>query len=224
MSENLVITIGRECGSGGRQIGRAVAERLGINFYDQELLQLAAKNSGMCENIFRTHDEQPVSSLLYSLVMNTYSLGYANSSYSDVPLNQKVFLAQFDTIKQLAEQESCVIVGRCADYALEEHEHKVSVFISAEERDKIPWLMKLYSLTEDEARDRMIKTDKRRASYYNYYTNKKWGSVNSYDFCINTSSVGRERAVDLIIDFAKYKEDFLKKGRVDNFDVEPEVK
>lgn len=212
MSDNLIITIGRECGSGGRQIGQAVAKKLGIKCYDQELLTLAAKNSGLCEDIFHTHDEKPVNSFLYSLVMDTYSLGYAANSYTEMPLNQKVFLAQFETIKKLASEESCVIVGRCADYALADHPGLASVFISAEEKDKIPWVMDLYDMTEDKARDYIIKTDKKRASYYNYYTNKKWGSVSSYDFCINSSAVGRDRCVDMIIDFAGYKLDHTRNG------------
>ncbi|MBR6526851.1 MAG: cytidylate kinase-like family protein [Lachnospiraceae bacterium] len=217
MSDHLVITIGRECGSGGRQIGQEIAKRLGVKCYDQELLTMCSRNSGLCEDIFRTHDEKPVNSFLYSLVMDTYSLGYATPGYMEMPLNQKVFLAQFETIKRLAEQESCVIVGRCADYALAEHPHMISVFIAADEEDKIPWLMDMYGFDEHKARDFMLKADKRRASYYNYYTNKKWGAVSSYDLCLNTSAIGRERCADIIIEFAKKKEEFLKAGRVDSF-------
>ena len=121
MTGNLVITIGRECGSGGRLIGNRLAERLNIKCYDKELLTLAAKKSGLCEEIFESHDEKPTSSFLYSLVMDSYSMGYSTSSFIDMPLNHKVFLAQFDTIKHLADTESCVIVGRCADYALAEN-------------------------------------------------------------------------------------------------------
>ena len=103
MSDNLIITIGRECGSGGRHIGQALAEKLGIKCYDKELLNLAAKESGLCKELFETHDEKPTSSFLYSLVMDTYSLGYTNSAYMDMPINHKIFLAQFDTIKNLAQ-------------------------------------------------------------------------------------------------------------------------
>ena len=116
---NKIYTIGREFGSGGREIGEKLAERLGIKLYDKELLQQAAKESGFCEEIFENHDEKPTSSFLYSLVMDTYSLnGYHSAPFLDMPLNHKVFLAQFDTIKKIAERESCVIVGRCADYAI----------------------------------------------------------------------------------------------------------
>lgn len=130
---NLVITIGRQCGSRGKTIGKKVAEALGVKCYDKELLTEAAKHSGLCEELFETHDEKPTNSFLYSLVMDTYSLGYTTSAYMDMPINHKIFLAQFDTIKKLADQESCVIVGRCADYALADYPETVSVFICADE-------------------------------------------------------------------------------------------
>ena len=137
MNGNLVVTIGRQCGSGGKRIGEKLAERLGVKCYDKELLALAAKNSGLCEELFETHDEKPTSSFLYSLVMDTYSKAYTSSAYMDMPLNHKIFLAQFDTIKKLANEESCVIVGRCADYALAEYPNVSTVFITASNEDKI---------------------------------------------------------------------------------------
>ena len=136
MMGNLVITIGRECGSAGRLIGQKLAADLGVKCYDKELLTLAAKNSGLCEELFKTHDEKPTSSFLYSLVMDTYSLGYNTSAYMDMPINHKIFLAQFDTIKKLAEEESCVIVGRCADYALADYPNTVSVLSAVTRRIK----------------------------------------------------------------------------------------
>lgn len=207
---NLVITIGRECGSAGRLIGQKLAADLGVKCYDKELLTLAAKNSGLCEELFKTHDEKPTSSFLYSLVMDTYSLGYNTSAYMDMPINHKIFLAQFDTIKKLAEEESCVIVGRCADYALAEYPNMVSVFICGNEDDKIHHLMERHNVDEAKAKDIMIKTDKRRASYYNYYSSKRWGSCKSYDMCLNSSTVGYDGAVDIIKEFAKKKQEFLK--------------
>ena len=207
---NLVITIGRECGSAGRLIGQKLAADLGVKCYDKELLTLAAKNSGLCEELFKTHDEKPTSSFLYSLVMDTYSLGYNTSAYMDMPINHKIFLAQFDTSKKLAEEESCVIVGRCADYALADYPNTVSVFICGDEEDKIRHLMERHNVDEAKAKDIMIKTDKRRASYYNYYSSKRWGSCKSYDMCISSSAVGYDGAVDIIKEFAKKKQEFLK--------------
>ena len=201
MKKNLVITIGRECGSSGRAIGRKLAESLGIKCYDKELLALAAKNSGLCEELFKTHDEKPTNSFLYSLVMDTYSMGYNTSAYMDMPINHKIFLAQFDAIKKIAEEGPCVLVGRCADYALEERDDVLSVFIHADLEDRIKNVAKLNELTDNKAKDLIHKTDKRRASYYNYYTNKKWGDAESYDICINSSKFGVDGCVKAIKDF-----------------------
>lgn len=211
MSGNLVITIGRQCGSSGKVIGQKLAEALGIKCYDKELLALAAKKSGLCEELFQTHDERPTSSFLYSLVMDTYSMGYATSGYMDMPINHKIFLAQFDAIKQLADEESCVIVGRCADYALADYPGLVSVFITADDKDRIQSLKELYKVDDAKAKDIMVKTDKKRSSYYNYYSSKKWGDVKSYDLCINRSAVGIDGAVKMIQDFANAKMEWKKK-------------
>ncbi len=211
MSNNLIITIGRECGSGGRYIGKKLAEELGIKCYDKELLDQAAKNSGLCRELFETHDEKPTSSFLYSLVMDAYSVGYANSAYMDMPLNHKIFLAQFDTIKNIAKEESCVIIGRCADYALSDYPNIVTVFITADEDVKIKTLMERHQINEAKAKDVMIKTDKKRSSYYNYYSSKRWGDSKSYDLCINSSKVGVDGAIKIIKEFAEAKQAYIKK-------------
>ena len=132
MAANTVVTIARQYGSGGREIGLRVAEKLGVKCYDKELLDRAAKDSGICQELFEHHDEKPTNSFLYSLVMDTYSFGYSSAAFTDMPINHKVFLAQFDTIKKIASEESCVMVGRCADYALSEHPGAISVFIHAD--------------------------------------------------------------------------------------------
>lgn len=198
MKKRTLITIGRQFGSGGREVGFKLAQKLGIKCYDKEILSLAAKESGLCEQIFETHDEKPNNSFLYSLVMDTYSMGYSSPGFIDMPINQKVFLAQFEAIKKLASEESCIIVGRCADYALEDNPNLVSVFVHAELNYRIDRIANKYSLSKDKAKDIIIKTDKSRASYYNYYTNKKWSSVNSYHLSIDSSQIGIDNAVDLI--------------------------
>ena len=205
MDERTVITIGREFGSGGHEIGMKLAEKLGIKCYDKELLQVAAKESGLCEELFASQDEKPTNSFLYSLVMDTYSLGYS-SSYVDMPINHKVFLAQFDAIKKLAAKESCVIVGRCADYALEDDPFAVSVWIKASLDERIKRIKKLYELNDSKAADLIQKTDKKRASYYNYYSSKKWGEAKSYDLCIDSGLVGIDGAIELILKFIELKE------------------
>ena len=200
-----IITISRQFGSGGREVGEKLAKDLGIPFYDKELIEIAAKESGLCEDLFESQDEKPTNSFLYSLVMDTYSLGYTNS-YVNMPINHKVFLAQFDAIKKLAEKESCVIVGRCADYALEDDPFAVSVFIKADLDKRIERIKKTFELPENKAADLIQKTDKKRASYYNYYSSKKWGEAKSYDLCIDSGELGIEGAIDLIIKYVELKE------------------
>ena len=209
MKGNLVITIGRQCGSGGKKIGQMLADKMGVTCYDKELLTRAAKESGLCEELFETHDEKPTSSFLYSLVMDTYSLGYTTSAYMDMPINHKIFLAQFDTIKKLADEESCVIVGRCADYALADYPNTVSVFITGQDDDRQNRLKELYKVDDAKAKDIMVKTDKKRASYYNYYSSKKWADAKSYDLCISSTMLGMEGCVDIIMEFAKKKQEWL---------------
>ena len=206
---NTVITIGRQFGSAGREIGEKVAEYFGIKCYDKELLTRAAKESGFCEEMIQNHDERPTSSFLYNLVMDTYSFGYNTSSFVDMPISHKVFLAQFDTIKKIAEEGPCVIVGRCADYALADYTNVIHLFIYADEAAKVKRIMERYNLTEPKARDMIIKKDKQRQSYYNYYSSKKWGRADSYDLCINSSVLGEDGTVKLI---TQYVEDFEKKN------------
>lgn len=213
MNGNLIITIGRQSGSGGKLIGQKLAERMGVECYDKELLALAAKHSGLCEELFEKHDERPTSSFLYSLVMDSYSMGYTASGYSDMPINHKIFLAQFDAIKKLANEKSCVIVGRCADYALADFPNVVSVFITGEESDKLARLQETYKVEASKAKEIMIKTDKKRSSYYNYYSNKKWGDPKSYDFCLNSSSTGLDGAVDAILCFAEVHQKWIQQKK-----------
>ena len=208
-STSSIITIGREYGSGGRQIGQEVAKYFGIKCYDKELLEHAANDSGICKELFEHHDEKPTNSFLYSLVMDTYSFGYSSSGFSDMPMNHKIFLAQFDAIKSIAKEGPCVLVGRCADYALHDMKNCLHFFIYADEETKIQRLVKKYpDLNESKARDMMIKKDKQRQSYYNYYSSKKWGRADSYDFCLNSSVLGIDGTVKLITQII---EDFEQK-------------
>ena len=197
---NHIYTIGREFGSGGKEIGVALANRLGVKFYDKELLKEASKESGYCAEIFENHDEKPTNSFLYSLVMDTYSFGgYSSAPFMDMPLNHKIFLAQFDTIKKLADKEPCVIVGRCADYALEDYKDCLNIFIHADLDSRIKRISKKMNLPANKAREVIQKTDKQRASYYNYYTSKKWGDSKSYDLTLNSGRLDIDGCVDIIL-------------------------
>lgn len=204
--KKLIVTIGREFGSGGREIGQKLADKLGIEFYDKKLLQMAAKESGFCEEIFERQDEKPTNSFLYSLVMDSYSLNrYSTAPFLDMPLNQKVFLAQFETIKKLAAKGSCVIVGRCADYALADSPHCISVFLHADLEFRMKRIAEELDVTENKAGDLIMKKDKQRASYYNYYTRKKWGDARTYDLTLDSGKLGIDGCVTLLEEYIKLR-------------------
>lgn len=193
-----IITIGRQYGSGGREIGEKVATALGIPFYDNQLLEVAAKESGINKEFFEENDEKPVSSLLY-ILSNTYS-------DDNLPFNHKLFLAQFEAVKNLAAEGSCVIVGRCADYALKDNPNCLNVFIHASMESRIKRSTEIYSIPLKRAEEYIIKIDKQRSSYYNFYTCRKWGRVENYDLSVDSSVFGIEKSVDLIIAAVNLKE------------------
>ena len=209
MTTKTIITLGRQFGSGGRAVGKKLAEDLGIPYYDKEILQRAAKESGICEEMIEVHDERPTTSFLYNLVMDTYSFGYNASSFSDMPISHKVFLAQFDTIKKVASEGPCIIVGRCADYALSDFDNSLHIFIHAKEEAKIKRIMEKYELSSQKAKEMMNKKDKQRQSYYNYYSSNKWGRSDTYDLSVDSSVLGIDGTVELLI---QYIENFEKKS------------
>jgi|GEM_PF-74559 len=198
-----IITIGRQFGSGGKEVGIRVAKELGIPFYDKELLQEAAKKSGLCQKIFENFDERP-KSLLYAIAMDAYPLGFSGATGES--LEQQVHLAIFKTIRHIAEEGPCVIIGRSADYALAENPNLLSLFISAPLEDRIARVAKRQKVTPEEAKSLIQKTDKRRASYCEYYASKKWGAVDAYDFCLNSSALGLGGTVELIQAMVAHKE------------------
>jgi len=204
MKKGTIITIGRQCGSGGHEIGKKLAARLGIPFYDKELLRLAAEQSGLAPENFDLYDEVPTNSLLYSLSLGNYGV---NMGQYDVPIHQKVFLAQFDAIQKLADKgESCVIIGRCADYALAQRQQVVNVFVRADVKQRVQRMLSLYSdLNEKRAADQIVKTDKRRASYHNFYADTRWGNSESYDLIIDSLKAGIDNTVELIAQYAELR-------------------
>jgi len=197
--DRVVITIGRQYGSGGHEIGRKLAEALNIGFYDKELISLVADRSGFNEEVLRENDEKHNRSFLYSIVMGTYS------GEDSLPLNHKLFLAQFDTIKKLAEEKSCVIIGRCADYALEYNPNCVKVFIHADIETRIKRVIEEYGVDSDKAVDLVKKTDKQRENYYNFYAGRKWGNMENYDLTINSTFTGIDGSVRVIKNLIKEK-------------------
>lgn len=203
---NTIITISREFGSGGHQIGERLAEALGIPFYDKEIIERSAKDSGICQEFFEEHDEKYTNSLLYSLVVGNYSMTADGRLNPEMPMNQKIFLAQFDAIKNMAREGACVIVGRCADYVLSERKNTLSVFISADMEDRKKRVAQRCDIKENKLFDFINKNDKKRANYYNFYTDRKWGTAKNYDLCINSSALGIEGAVELIKKAVELKE------------------
>ena len=192
---SFIITIGRQCGSGGRFIGQELAKELNVPFYDNDLLAKAAVNSGIDEDVVKLYDEKK----------DGVFAGFIPSLYGyDMTMGQKVFLAQFEVIKKIAAEGSAVIVGRCADYVLKDKDNVVSVFIMAPEEDCVKRAVKYYGMDEKKAREYIKKTDKKRASYYNFYTDRKWSEASNYDLCIN-SSIGIKESVDVIKAFAEKK-------------------
>lgn len=201
MSKKFVVAISRQYGSGGHEIGRKLAEKLGVKFYDKELLAKIAQDSGMSKTLVEFYDEMPSKSLLFSLAMDAYPM-----SFTEVPINQKVFQAQVETIRKIAEEGSCVIIGRCADSILSDDPNLVSVFIHADMDSKIARVKDRDELSEDKARERIIKTDKKRASFYNFYSlDKRWGDVNSHDLTIDSGKLGISKSVELIYDYLKLR-------------------
>ncbi|MGM9662793.1 MAG: AAA family ATPase [Oscillospiraceae bacterium] len=195
MKNGSIITIGRQYGSGGRSIGVRLAEELGIPFYDQEILKHAAEESGLCEKILKNYDEKP-RSFLYSIAMDPF--GYALGGIPANTLDQKVYMATFDTINALADKGSCVIIGRCADYVLRDRENVLRVFLYAPLEKRIRTVMERDSLSEAEAKQKIQRMDRSRAAYYEFYTTQKWGATGSYDLCLDSELLGGEGTVDLI--------------------------
>lgn len=204
MNKNIIITIGRQYGSGGRIIGQKLAKDLNIPCYDKELLTIAAKESGFSEEIFKTMDEKPTGSFLYSLVTGTYANSYTGNH---LPLNHKLFLAQFDTIRSIADKGSCVIIGRCADYALADYNvNCVNVFIHADLQHRVERAINEYGISPEKAEEIVQKTDKQRASYYNFYSDKKWGAVDHYDITLDSGKLGIDNTVEMIKHFISFNQ------------------
>lgn len=196
MAKKRVVTIAREAGTGGFEIGKKLAEALDWGFYHKEILRNAAKESGLRESILEAMDERP-KSLLYSLVMDPYSI-HSMTSYDT--LEQNASAAIYEAIRKAAEEEPCVIVGRCADYILRDRDDVLKIFITAPKDYCAERVMEYYDFTKERALDYIKKKNKRRASYYNYYSNCRWEDVSNYHICIDSSVLGIDGTAELIKD------------------------
>lgn len=193
-----VITISRQYGSGGREIGAKLAGQLGIPFYDNELITRAAKESGFAEAAFENAESKASNSLLYSIAMGMNSYGNQELGFSHLSLDDRIYLAQSDVIRKVAAEGPCVIVGRCADYVLKEMPNVVNVFIWADREFRIERAIRIDGLTRERAEESVAKIDKRRANYYNYHSSEKWGRAENYHLSIKSSYVGIDNAVSVI--------------------------
>lgn len=198
MDKKIVVAIAREFGSGGHEIGMGLAKSLDINYYDKEILKAAAKESGIVEEVFEKADEKPASSLLYSLHASSPFSHGGFIDYSDYLTNDKLFLFQSETIRNLAQKSSCVFIGRCADYILRGNPHLFTVYVHCSLELRIQRIAKLYNMDEDAARSLVKKTDKSRSNYYSFYTDGDWGRGSNYDLCIDSGKFGIDAAVEII--------------------------
>lgn len=197
-----VITISRQFGSGGHEVGERLARELNVPFYDKALIAMAAKQSGLSEEVFANADEKATSSLLYSMVMGSYSFGARVPGINEMPINDKLFIIQSDIIKKAAAEGPCVVIGRCADYILREHENCLNVFIHASKEERVRRSIAKKDCEERKASDFVTKKDKQRANYYNFYSNKRWDDLQNYDITIDTSRFTIDQAVGMLIDAA----------------------
>ena len=202
MSCNRIITITRQYGSGGHEIGELLSEKLGIKFYDKELISLAAKESGVAPEIFEKADEKPANSLLYSLSVGLYNYGNGfSTTMGDLPLNDQLYIIQHKIIREKSEAENFGVVGRCADYVLKDNPNVVKVYIYADIASRIKRAVARHDIEPARAKQAILKADKGRANYYSFYSGQKWGQVDNYDLCINTTNLSTDRAAELIVDY-----------------------
>lgn len=198
---NKVITISRQYGSGGREVGQKLAKHYGIPFYDNEIIANAAKESGFAEVAFERAEEKATNSFLYSLAMGMSAYGNMDMGFSTMSVDDRLFLAETKVTRRFAQEGPCVIVGRCADYVLKDLPNIVNIFVMADLPARIKRAIENYELPREKAETSIIKFDKRRSNYYNYHTGKKWGDVNNYHIAIRSDFLGVDHTVQTLISY-----------------------
>lgn len=203
--DNTVITIARQYGSGGKTIGAMLAKRLGVNCYSHEILRLASEDSGINERLFGQTDERLKISSWFKPLKRPYEGGLITPDSSEFTSDQNLFNYQAKIMKELAETESCVIIGRCADYVLKDYPRVLSVFIHADKQFCLDRAMERHSMTVREMEKYIEKTDKERADFYKYYTGREWTDARNYDLCLDSGKLGFEKCVEEIISYMKIR-------------------
>lgn len=201
MEEKYIISIGRQLGSGGREIAQKLAERLNIPVYDKKLLEIAAKETGLDATVFENADEKESNPLMRGIfalkgAMSAYPIGLGSCMDGD-----RLFELQSEAMRNLVEKESCIIIGRCAEYVLRDHPRMHSIFVTADIADRVKRIMAHDGVNEAKAKEIAQKGDKKRKAYHDYYANSGWGEAETYDLCINSSRLGIEGSVEIIHHF-----------------------
>ena len=198
MSDNLIIAINRQYGSGGKEIGTLLAKELGIPIYDQEIPELASKKSGIRKDYFEKVDEKPTDSFLYALAMNTFSMNGTVNPFDHALSSDRLFNIQAETVQGLAKKSSCVIIGRCAEYILRDEPKLVSVYVCGQMEKRVECICRMYQLSEKEAQKMIMSIDKKRDSYYGYYAGKDWRACASYNLSLDSGVLGTEKTKEMI--------------------------
>ena len=201
MAENkkFVITVGRQYGSGGAEMAKRLGERLGLHVYDKEILKMTSEESGIRESYFHLADEKAGNKLLYRIIHSLIPENGTPSLGSDLISSDNLFRFQSSVIRKLAQEESCIIIGRCADYVLNDRDDVVSVFILGDTDARIKCLEQRQGLDEAQARKKIKEVDKDRSSFYKYYSDQTWGDAQNYDLCINTGKFTPEEVTEMIL-------------------------
>ena len=203
--DNVVITIARQYGSGGRTVGEMLADKLGIHYYNKELMKLASDESGINEALFVNADEKVKSTRFFHGIKSAYNGELLPPESDEFTSDDNLFNYQAKIVRELAEEESCVIVGRCADYVLKDYNNVLSVFVHAPMDFCIEQAAKKHSMSPKELERFILKTDKNRADYYKYYTGREWTDARNYDLCLDSSKLGFDKCVDEIIAYMKVR-------------------
>lgn len=198
-----IITISRQYGSGGREIGKKLADQLGIPFYDNEIISRAAKETGFSETAFEAVEDKATNSLLYSIAMGMNVFTNQDAGFVGLSLDDRIFLAQSNVIRKVAEEGSCVIVGRCADYILKDFDNVINIFISADLDFRIKRSIEVDNLTKEHAAETVLKKDKSRGNYYRYHAGERWNNLFNYDLVLRSDLVGIDKTVECIKNYVE---------------------
>ncbi len=211
MSKNIIVTIARQVGSGGREVGELLAKELGFEYHDKSLINLAAEKSGISHDVLKNTDEKATPSFLYSIAMGGMGMvPFSHGMPYDTPVNDRLFVLQSGIIEELAKANSCVFIGRCADFVLRDFPNVVKVFVYADPERRAQVIAQRNQISIGEAKNLSVKLDKKRASYYGYYTSRKWGRSENYDLMIDTTRIGTEGAVKIIKEYVNHIKEELE--------------